>query len=243
MREVKTSKEIIAPKTLLRMFEMDFNDHTVTKVPDERGHSQEDKRFLDMAEKGVNNVNEHYQIPLPFRQQDVYMPNNKEQAVKRANWQKKKMLRDAKYCADYTTFVNEVISKGYAQKVPNESHATKPGKVWYLPHHGVYHPKNPEKISVVFDCSAKLSRVSLNDQLLQGPDLTNSLAGVLTRFREDPVALMGDVEFMFHQVTIPPEQCDFLRFLWWPNGNLDSQLEEYRMVVHLFGYRVSQISH
>ena len=62
---------------------------------------------------------------------------------------------------------------------------------------------------------------------MQGPDLTNSLVDVLTTFREDRVAFMGDVEAMFHQVTIPPEQYDYLRFLWW--------LQEYRMVVHLFG--------
>ena len=59
--------------------------------------------------------------------------------------------------------------------------------------------------------------------------------GVLTRFREDPVAFMGDVESMFHQVTVPPEQYDYLRFLWWPDGNLNAELEEYQMVVHLFG--------
>ena len=163
------------------------------------------------------------------------MPNNKEQAIKRANWQKRKMLRDAKYHTDYTTFVNDVIAKGYAQKVPNESGAARPDKVWHLPHHRIYHPKKPDRIRVVFDCRASFNGVSLNDQLLQGPDLTNSLVGELIRFREDPVAFLGDVEAMFDQVSVPPEQCDFLRFLWLQNGDLDAPLEEYRMVVHLFG--------
>lgn len=40
---------------------------------------------------------------------------------------------------------------------------------------------------------------------------------------------------MFHQVRVPVVQRDFLRFLWWPNGDLDSNMEEYRMAVHLFG--------
>ena len=102
------------------------------------------------------------------------------------------------------------------------------------PPHGIYHPKITGKIRVELDCSTKSEGVSLNDLLLQGPDLTNSLVGVLTRFREDPVAFMGDVEAMFHQVTVPPEQHDYLRFLWWPDGNLEADLEEYRMVVHLF---------
>ena len=147
---------------------MDFNDHMVSKVPDERGLSQDDIKFLNMVEKETRVVNGHYQIPLPFRHDDVILPNNKEQAAKRANWQKKKMLKDSKYRADYVTFVNDVIAKGYAQRVPSESLTPKPGKVWYLPHHGVYHSKKPEKIRIVFDCSAKFQGVSLNDCCFKG---------------------------------------------------------------------------
>lgn len=190
---------------------------------------------MTMVERETKVVDGHYQVPLPFRCDDVTVPNNKEQAIKRANWQKKKMLRDSQYLSDYVTFVNDIIAKGYAQRVPNGLLTPTPGKVWYLPHHGVYHPKKPGKIRVVFDCSSKFQGVSLNDCLMQGPDLTNSLVGVLTRFREDPVAFIGDVEAIFHQVSVPPSQYDYLRFLWWPDGNLQGELQEYRMVVHLFG--------
>lgn len=40
---------------------------------------------------------------------------------------------------------------------------------------------------------------------------------------------------MFHQVHVPEEDSDLLRFLWWPGGELDRDLEEYKMVVHIFG--------
>ena len=56
----------------------------------------------------------------------------------------------------------------------------------------------PNKIRVVFDCSARYRGSSLNDILIQGPDLTNSLVGVLTRFRQEDIALMADIEGMFH---------------------------------------------
>ena len=56
--------------------------------------------------------------------------------------------------------------------------------------------------------------MSLNSELLQGPDLTNNLVGILLRFRQDPVAVMGDVQSMFHQVRVPVEDRDFLWFLW-----------------------------
>ena len=47
-------------------------------------------------------------------------------------------------------------------------------------------PNKPNKVRVVFDCAAGYSNVSLNDNLMRGPDLMNSLIGVLTRFRKKP---------------------------------------------------------
>ena len=131
--------------------------------------------------------------------------------------------------------MSSIIAKGLAWKVPSHLIPAKTVQVWYIPHHGVYHAKKPNKIRVVFDCSARFGGTSLNDKLLQGPDLTNRLVGVLTRFREEPIAFMGDIDAMFHQVRVPERQRGFLRFLWWPDGDLTQDLEEYQMNVHLFG--------
>lgn len=50
-------------------------------------------------------------------------------------------------------------------------------------------------------CSIAFQGTSLNSELLQGPDLTITLLGVLLRFQQEPVAVMEDTEGMFHQVT------------------------------------------
>ena len=48
----------------------------------------------------------------------------------------------------------------------------------------------------------KYDGVSLNSNLLPGPDLTNSLVGVLLRFRQSKIGMMSDIEAMFHQVNV-----------------------------------------
>ena len=46
---------------------------------------------------------------------------------------------------------------------------------------------------------------------------------------------MADIEKMFFQVRVRKEDQSFLRFLWWPNGDLEEKAEEYCMTVDLFG--------
>ncbi len=237
VREIERSREQMTPASALRLLERDFAEDRPT-FPDEREMSIEDRRFLAIMESGTNFQNGHYMLPLPFRENDVIMPNNIVAVTKRAEFQKRKMLKNSQYQADYKAFMDSILSHGYAQKVPEEKLKTEEGKVWYLPHHGVYHPKKPGKIRVVFDCSMVFQGTSLNDQLLPGPGLTSLLVGVLTRFRMEPVATlkdMADIESMFYQVTVPTNQRCFLRFLWWPDGKLENKLEEYQMNVHLFG--------
>ncbi|XP_068234252.1 uncharacterized protein [Palaemon carinicauda] len=143
---------------------------------------------------------------MPFTDPNVNLPNNKKQAVSRAKRQRRKMKNSEDYRQQYTAFMNKLFEKGYAYKIPDDEVNKIP--VWYLPHHAVFPPKKG-KIRVVFDCSAKFEGVSLNDVLLQGPNLTNSLTGVLIRFRQEVYAFIGDIEAMFFHIKIPPENQDY----------------------------------
>ena len=55
----------------------------------------------------------------------------------------------------YFSVISEIIEKGYARKVSAEELPPEEGKVWFLFHHGVYHPKKPGSLRVVFDFSAR----------------------------------------------------------------------------------------
>ena len=66
------------------------------------------------------------------------------------------------------------------------------GTVWYIPHHAVINPNKPGKLRVVYDCSAKLNGVSLNNHRMRGPDLTTKLISVLLHLRQFKYAIMAD---------------------------------------------------
>ena len=203
----KPTKEVLNPNAVRRMFEQDFSERN----GEGKSLSQEDRRFLEKT-KGVIHItgDDHYEMPLPFREQNIGLPFNRSLAESRLDRLKTRFTKDAKYKKNYVDFIDDMIKKGYAEKVePVEENA------WYIPHHSVYHPRKPNKIRVVFDCSAEYQGESLNRHLLQGPDLTNTLTGVLCRFRQEKVAFTCDIESMFHQVRVNEEHCDYLRFLWW----------------------------
>ena len=201
---------------------MDFSERA-----DGRALSLEDKKFLKKMDENIHQEpDDHCQMPLLFREDAPNLPKNNVSALHRLG-KLKCHLKDLRYHQDYTEFMDDVIQRGYAERVPK-------GEL-HEPHEGVYHPKKPDKTRIVLDCSAEYGRQTLNEHLLQGPDLTNSLTGVLCRFRQEPIALTCDLEAMFYQCKVGKEHRDFLRFYWWENGYIESEPVEYRMTVHLFG--------
>ena len=218
----------LTPKEILRVLESDFAE----KAHEDKAFSQEDMQFVKLLETNIQQCEDsHLEMPLPFRGRPE-LPNNRKLAMIRLQHLARKMERDKTYKEHYTSFMKEIIDAGYAERAKD---IAPTGSTNYIPHHGVYHPKKKDKLRVVFDCSAKYSGTSLNDHLLKGPDMTNGLVGVLCRFRKHEVALLCDIEKMFYQFRVCEEDRDFLRFLWWENGDIGTEPVEYRMTVHLFG--------
>ena len=213
----------------------DFYDSSFSEssADDKPEMSQEELRFLRKLESTEVLKDGHYEMALPLKDREAPVPNNRPQVEQRTLWLKRKLKRNMDLYNDYKAFMADInIDKGYARKVPVNLQKSSDMKGGY---HGTYHPHKPGKIRVVFNCSAKYRCKSLNDLLLRGPDLTNTLFGVLMRFRQERIVLMADIEAMFYQVRVADVDCTFLRFLWWPDGDLESELEEYQMVVHFFG--------
>ncbi|CAC5362244.1 unnamed protein product [Mytilus coruscus] len=158
---------------LMKSINFDFPERI---IEDKKENSMEDNRFMRQVEKSIKlDEDGHYYIILPFRNNEVCFQNNSEQCLQRLNSLKRKFFKNHRFEQDYLDLLNKIVERGYAEPVPSDDLDRNDGKVWYLPHHGVYHPQRPEKICVVFDCSARNLCVSLNNTLLQGPNLANNL--------------------------------------------------------------------
>ncbi|KAK3726813.1 hypothetical protein QZH41_019603 [Actinostola sp. cb2023] len=176
----------------------------------------------------------HYETGLLWRHDDVKLPSNRREAETRLSSLKRKFRREPELETKYRTTMEGYIAKGHARKLSPEEASKVGPRTWYLPHFAVTNENKPGKVRIVFDAAAEHHGTSLNKNLLQGPDSTNSLAGVLMRFREDIVAVVADIESMFHQVRVRDKDQDSLRFLWW-GENTEEPPDEYVMTVHIFG--------
>lgn len=120
--------------------------------------SQDDILFLNMLKDSIHmNTDGHCERPLPFKERP-HFPDNEQLAIVRLSHLKRKLQKDETYKEHYVKFMNEVIKRGDAEEVHDKG---KEGEKWHIPHHGVYHSKKPEKLCVVFDCSAKHKGISL----------------------------------------------------------------------------------
>ena len=98
-------------------------------------------------------------------------------------------------------------------------------------------PHKPGKVRRVSDAAAKYQGTSLNDQLSSGPDLLNSLVGILMRFRQESIAMSADIEAMFNKVAIAKEKQTVLRFVW--RRTPEEKVDVYQYVRHIFGAKCS----
>ena len=161
----KTQIKEVTTADFLQMMERDFHE-----VDGKDTMSQDDKKFLQIVSDGIHQRDDgYYEMPLPFKSGDPTLPNNRQAAMSRLVGLKGQLLKRPQYKEHYMTFMNEILDRGDAEKIPSEEVSVS--NSWYIPHHGVYHPKKPNKVRVVFDCSARYQGTCLNDHLLQGPDL------------------------------------------------------------------------
>ena len=202
-------------------------------IEPKRPRNDPEERALAILNECTKEIEDgRYQTALLWKQDDVVMPNSYENALKRLHSTEKKIDRDPQLKQKYEEQMGALIEKGYAERAPTDRDSNR---TWYLPHFPVLNVNKPGKVRVVHDAAATNKGVSLNDHLLTGPDLLQSLPGVLMRMRQHQIAVSADIAEMFMQVKVREEDRDALRYLWRGDRRGNQPPDEYRMTSLIFG--------
>ena len=179
-----------------------------------------------------------YQVGMLWADEESSLPNNYFLSLVQLKSLERRLEKTPELKASYAQTIEDDFDKYYIVQVDkSDCFRIDNPREWYLPHHPVFHPHKPGKVRRVLNGAAKFHGVSLNRKLLTGPDLLQTLIHVLMRFRQHPYAVSADIEGMFLQVGVIPEDRPSLRFLWREDPATDVAV--YHNVRHIFGSKDS----
>ncbi|XP_045769775.1 uncharacterized protein LOC123870493 [Maniola jurtina] len=112
----------------------------------------------------------------------------------------------------YIDFMSEYLSLGHM----TECDFSQAQSGNFIPHHGVMRETScTTKLRVVFNASSPTtSGVSLNDLQMVGPTVQDDLLSILLRFRTHKIVLAADVEKMYRQIVVHPEDRNLQLIVW-----------------------------
>ena len=203
----------------------------------EKPIKEENREAVDKFHKSVSYdpENKKYTVGLPFINDDKNLGSNYKVAEKRLQSLLKKFECNPDLKEKYTEAMNEYISAGFAEPVPeDEITSVEPG-IYYIPHRAVIKEENTTtKTRIVSDASSSSKyEVCLNDKLLTGPKRQPSIVEILIRWRKNIIALVADIKKMYSMILVQQSDRNSLRFLWVENG----KIKHYRHTVLAFGLR------
>ena len=162
------------------------------------GICEEDKvheEFLD----GIAFTGSRYSVKLPWKESHDKLPDNYANSLGRMKNQLRRLKKGPALLTEYDSIIREQVERGIVEPV---TALEKVDKVHYLPNQAVTRKDAvTTKVRVVHDGSSKecKSGTSLNDFLHVGPSLNPLLYSILIRFRENRIALVGDIEKAFFE--------------------------------------------
>ena len=157
------------------------------------------------------------------------LPDNRKAAYRMLISTEKRLSKNPDDTEVYNQQINDMVDREVARKLTREEIDNYKGPFHYISHHEVLKLESKSTpVRIVFNSSANYMGHILNDCWAKGPDLLNSLIGVLIRFRENKIAMIGNIKKMYHTIKMKPIGQHTHRFLW---RNMDSSKEPETYII------------
>ena len=197
--------------------------------------TQIERHEAKIIEDSCQKMGNQWLVPYPWKKDPQFLPDNKSQALKRLETTERRLQRIPEHAKAYNQQMVEMNELKFSRKLSQKEAEEYKGPVHYISHHAVVRPeKKSTPVRIVFNSSAVYQGHCLNDYWMKGPDLLNNLFGVVLRFRENAVAISGDISKMYHRVLIPEADQHVHRFLW-RNMETEREPDVYVKTVLTFG--------
>ena len=103
----------------------------------------------------------------------------------------------------YQSEMLDMVERGVVRKLSELEMRDYRGPVYYISHHEVLKPSSlTTPCRIVFNSSSNYRGHILNDYWAKGSSLINNLQGILLRFRENFVGVVGDIKKMYHSIQL-----------------------------------------
>ncbi|XP_015121341.1 uncharacterized protein LOC107044106 [Diachasma alloeum] len=177
----------------------------------------------------TRNEEGRYVVALPFNNKMHQLGSSRRQAEQRLYGLERRFKQNPDFKRQYSAVLEEYMQLGHMKKVEDEIE-----EGLYLPHHSVIKETSlTTKVRVVFDASAASStKVSLNNALMVGPTIHDDIFSLILRFRFHNYVLTGDIEKMYRQVLVRPDDRKYQRILWRDDND---QVAAYELQTVTFG--------
>ncbi|XP_055613967.1 uncharacterized protein LOC129760346 [Uranotaenia lowii] len=204
------------------------------EIGSKRNYSPEESLCEEIFEQTVQRSSSgRYSVALPTKKIAVSrLGGSRDIAYRRLLGTERRFARDTELKRQYMEFMEEYHQLGHMRKVPAEDIGNF--RRCFLPHHPVIkEASTTTKVRVVFDASCKTSSgVSLNDVLMTGPVVQDDLRSIIMRCRTKAIMLVADVEKMFRQIEIQPEDRPLQCVLWRKDPSEDVGVYELNTVTY-----------
>ncbi|GFS97487.1 integrase catalytic domain-containing protein [Trichonephila clavipes] len=212
-------------KTLKKFWEIE-GVHIEPKVDTEASLCQD--HFVRIHRR---NCEGRYVVSMALNKDPSCLGNFKDIAIRRLNSLWKRLSRESSYLSLYAEFLKEYEELGHLERVVESS---EPPTHYYIPHHGVLRPeKLTTKLRIVFNGSSPTTTgISLHDILLKG-EVKEDVFQIISRFRRHKFAFTTDIQKMYRQILINPDQQNLQRIIW--KHGPDAEILTYRLKTVTYG--------
>ncbi|XP_045110007.1 uncharacterized protein LOC123503946 [Portunus trituberculatus] len=213
-------------------------------TPGDKNYNLKEERELALISAGLNHDPDEkcWTVKYPWIREPEDLPNNVSVAVARLKSTEKRLSKlGTHYCGLYNDQIQDMVNRGVARRLSIKELNNYEGPVHYIHHHEVLKPSSSSTpLRIVFNSSASYMGHILNDYWAKGPDVLNSLLGILIRFRQGKFAVTGDISKMYNSVKMGTLDQHTHRFLW---RNMDNERppDHYIMTAVTFGDKPSGV--